>query len=325
MLYNFDQLLRLVNSEIDNIDFDKQPAGLYQPAQYALSLAGKRVRPILALMACNLYSDSPLEAMPPAIGIEIFHNFTLLHDDVMDKADIRRGKPTVHKVWSPNTAILSGDAMQIIAYQWVAQCPSAHLAEVINLFSQTALEICEGQQYDMDFENRDDVTVDEYLEMIRLKTAVLLACALKTGAIIGGASSVDADLLYEFGEKIGLAFQLNDDLLDVYGDPAKFGKVIGGDITCNKKTFMLIKSLELANYQQKAQFESWISKTDFDREEKVAAITALYDEVGIRSLCVEKTNLYYEKAITALNMVNVTSERKAELFSLAEKLMYRES
>nr|WP_243348410.1 polyprenyl synthetase family protein [Parabacteroides sp. FAFU027] len=315
----------LVNSEIDNINFDKQPAGLYQPAQYALSLGGKRVRPILALMACNLYSDTPQQAMQPAIGIEIFHNFTLLHDDVMDKADIRRGKPTVHKVWSPNTAILSGDAMQIIAYQWVAQCPSAHLAEVINLFSQTALEICEGQQYDMDFENRDDVTVDEYLEMIRLKTAVLLACALKTGAIIGGASDKDADLLYEFGEKIGLAFQLKDDLLDVYGDPAKFGKAIGGDITCNKKTFMLIKSLELANPQQKGQFEAWLNKTDFDREEKVAAITALYNEVGIKALCEEKINEYYQQSIAALNGLNVTSERKAELLSLADKLMYRES
>jgi len=325
MLYTFDELLSLVNNEIDNINFDQQPAGLYQPAQYALSLGGKRIRPILALMACNLYIDTPLLAMQPAIGIEIFHNFTLLHDDVMDKADIRRGKPTVHKVWSPNTAILSGDAMQIIAYQWVAQCPVAHLAEVITLFSKTALEICEGQQYDMDFETRDDVSVDNYLEMIRLKTAVLLACALKSGAIIGGATAADADLLYQFGEKIGLAFQLMDDLLDVYGDPAKFGKAVGGDITCNKKTFMLIKSLELANTPQKAQFNSWLSKAEFDRDEKVRAITTLYNEVGIKSLCEEKINLYYKEAINALNAVNVDSNRKAELLSLSQKLMCRES
>lgn len=325
MIYSFDQLLSLVNTQIDNINFEHQPAGLYQPAKYALSLGGKRVRPILALMACNLYSDDPIKAIHPALGIEIFHNFTLLHDDVMDKADIRRGKPTVHKVWSPNTAILSGDAMQIIAYQWVAQCPANHLAEIINLFSQTALEICEGQQYDMEFENRNDVTVNEYLEMIRLKTAVLLACALKSGAIIGGASTSDANLLYQFGEKIGLAFQLKDDLLDVYGDPAKFGKAIGGDITCNKKTFMLIKSLELANPQQKSQFEYWISKTEFDREEKVTAVTTLYNEVGIKSLCEEKIDSYYQEAINALNSINVSSDRKAELLSLAQQLMYRES
>ncbi len=325
MLYTFDHLLKLVNNEIDNISFSKKPAGLYEPAKYALSLGGKRVRPILALMACNLYSEDPTQAMQPALGIEIFHNFTLLHDDVMDKADIRRGKPTVHKVWSPNTAILSGDAMQIIAYQWVAQCPAIHLSEVIDLFSQTALEICEGQQYDMDFENRDDVTVDEYMEMIRLKTAVLLACALKTGAIIGGASSEDADLLYRFGEKIGLAFQLKDDLLDVYGDPAKFGKAIGGDITCNKKTFMLIKSLELANAQQKSEIIHWLTQPEFNRKEKVAAVTALYDAIGIKALCEEKINLYYKEAIDALTAVKVDISRKSELMSLAEKLMYRES
>ena len=209
--------------------------------------------------------------------------------------------------------------------QWVAQCPVAHLAEVITLFSKTALEICEGQQYDMDFETRDDVSVDNYLEMIRLKTAVLLACALKSGAIIGGATAADADLLYQFGEKIGLAFQLMDDLLDVYGDPAKFGKAVGGDITCNKKTFMLIKSLELANTSQKAQFNSWLSKAEFDRDEKVRAITTLYNEVGIKSLCEEKINLYYKEAINALNAVNVDSNRKAELLSLSQKLMCRES
>lgn len=325
MLYTFDHLLKLVNKEIDNISFSKKPAGLYEPAKYALSLGGKRVRPILALMACNLYSEDPAQSMQPALGIEIFHNFTLLHDDVMDKADIRRGKPTVHKVWSPNTAILSGDAMQIIAYQWVAQCPTIHLSEVLNLFSQTALEICEGQQYDMDFENRNNVTVDEYMEMIRLKTAVLLACALKTGAIIGGASSEDADLLYRFGEKIGLAFQLKDDLLDVYGDPAKFGKAIGGDITCNKKTFMLIKSLELANPQQKSEISHWLTQPEFNREEKVAAVTALYDAIGIKALCEEKINLYYKEAIDALTAVKVDITRKSELMSLAENLMYRES
>lgn len=325
MLYTFDQLLERVNTEIENISFSKKPAGLYEPAQYALSLGGKRVRPILALMACNLYNDEPFQAMQPALGIEIFHNFTLLHDDVMDKADIRRGKPTVHKVWSPNTAILSGDAMQIIAYQWVAQSPAAHLGEIINIFSQTALEICEGQQYDMDFENRVDVTVEEYLEMIRLKTAVLLACALKTGAIIGGASAEDADLLYRFGEKIGLAFQLKDDLLDVYGDPVKFGKAVGGDITCNKKTFMLIKSLELADPKQKASINSWLAKPEFDRNEKVAAITALYDEIGIRALCEEKISGYYQEAIDALSAVKADAAHKSELMNLAEKLMYRES
>lgn len=325
MLYSFDQLLAQVNSKIDAVSFPVEPLQLYSPIEYALSLGGKRIRPVLALMACNLFKDDTSDAIAPAIGIEIFHNFTLLHDDLMDKADIRRGSPTVHKKWSPNTAILSGDAMQILAYQYVAQCNTDQLPEVLSLFSKTALEVCEGQQFDMDFEERDDVKVEEYLEMIRLKTAVLLACSLKIGAIIGGASPADADLLYRFGEKIGLAFQLKDDLLDTFGDEAKFGKAIGGDISCNKKTFLLIKTLELANEKEREILDKWLHLKDFDRTEKVKAITEIYKRVGVESLCNELIDNYYREAMDALYAVDANVLHKSELIELSEKLMFRES
>lgn len=325
MLYSFDQLLAQVNSKIDEVLFPVEPLQLYSPIEYALSLGGKRIRPVLALMACNLFKDDTSEAIAPAIGIEIFHNFTLLHDDLMDKADIRRGSPTVHKKWSPNTAILSGDAMQILAYQYVSQCHAEQLPAVLSLFSKTALEVCEGQQFDMDFEERDDVKVEEYLEMIRLKTAVLLACSLKIGAIIGGASPADADLLYRFGEKIGLAFQLKDDLLDTFGDEAKFGKAIGGDIACNKKTFLLIKTLELANEKEREILDKWLHLKDFDRTEKVKVITEIYKRVGVESLCNELIDNYYREAMDALYAVDANVLHKSELIELSEKLMFRES
>lgn len=255
----FHDILRIVNTSLEELSWEREPQGLYAPIAYTLSLGGKRVRPALTLMACNLFSDDLTPAIQPALGIEIFHNFTLLHDDIMDKADIRRGKPTVHKYWNENTAILSGDIMQILAYVLISEAPAAHLKKVLDVFSRTAIEVCEGQQYDMDFENRETVDADAYLEMIRLKTAVLLGCSLYIGAIIGGANENDARNLYQFGVNIGIAFQLKDDLLDVYGNEENFGKKVGGDILCNKKTFLLIHAKKLAEGKIKLELNGWLN------------------------------------------------------------------
>ena len=290
------EILKLVNNHLDSLADERQPRHLYEPIEYVLSLGGKRIRPTLMLLAYNLYREHPEDILMPACGIETYHNYTLLHDDLMDQADLRRGHETVHKRWDANTAILSGDSMLVLAYQRMAQCRPDKLKEVIDVFTQTALEIGEGQQYDMDFEKRNDVTEDEYIEMIRLKTSVLLACALKIGAILGDASAEDADNLYRFGEKIGLAFQLQDDFLDVYGDPKVFGKAIGGDIVSNKKTYMLINAFNRANAQQRAELDRWTQLKDFDRQEKINAVTALYNDMGIDRLAQDKMATYYEES-----------------------------
>lgn len=322
---NQELYLKAINKEIDQIQYPVAPKDLYDPIAYILDLGGKRIRPVLVLMASDIFSENPLSSMPAALAVEIFHNFTLLHDDVMDHADIRRGKPTVHKKWNENAAILSGDAMLILAYQYLAKVDADKLSVLLPVFSQTAIEVCEGQQYDMDFETRDNVTVDEYMEMIRLKTAVLLGCALKMGALHSGASMSDADLLYRFGESIGLAFQLKDDLLDVYGDVAKFGKNIGGDITSNKKTFLLISAQQNAKGEMRDELMSWISGTEFDREEKVAAVRAIYDSLDLKQISEEKMKYYYDMAIDALDQMSVSPERTAGLKELAYQLMFRES
>ncbi|NDW13407.1 polyprenyl synthetase family protein [Bacteroides sp. 214] len=318
------QLQEQINAYFSAMQIVKAPKGLYEPIEYILAAGGKRIRPVLMLMAYNLYKDKVEEVYAPAAGIEIFHNYTLLHDDLMDRADMRRGRKTVHKVWDDNTAILSGDLMLVLAYQYIAACPVHYLKQVLDLFSATATEICEGQQYDVDFEQRNDVKEEEYIEMIRLKTAVLLAASLKMGAIQGGSSQEDADLLYEFGINVGLAFQLKDDYLDVYGDPAVFGKNIGGDILCDKKTYMLINVLERANPEQLRELNQWIGAQQVNPQEKIAAVTAIYNQVGIKELCEEKMNFYYEKAVTALNRVSVAPEKKKELQELIHNLMYRE-
>ena len=319
-----EEILRVVNKGLESLAYDRKPASLYEPIRYVLSLGGKRIRPVLMLLSYNLFKEQPEKILMPALGLETYHNYTLLHDDLMDNADVRRGQPTVHKKWDANTAILSGDSMLVLAYQRVAQCDNVHLPQVLDLFTETALEIGEGQQFDMDFETRNDVAEEEYIEMIRLKTSVLLACALKMGAILGDASQEDADLLYRFGEKIGLAFQLQDDLLDVYGDPKVFGKAIGGDITSNKKTYMLINAVNRANAEQRAELMRWIEAKDFDRAEKVAAVTRLYDEIGIRQLCEEKINYYFEQGKLLLEKVNVPVERKEVLRQYTNAMMHRE-
>lgn len=318
-----DEILKLVNTTLDNLPYERHPMSLYEPIRYVLSLGGKRIRPVLMLLAYNLFKDDPQSIIMPACGLETYHNYTLLHDDLMDNADLRRGHETVHKRWDANTAILSGDSMLVLAYQRIAMCADSKLPEVLKLFTETALEIGEGQQYDMDFESRNDVSEDEYIEMIRLKTSVLLACALKIGAILAGASKADADNLYRFGEQIGLAFQLQDDFLDVYGDTKVFGKAIGGDITSNKKTYMLINAFNRANNEQRAELAHWIDAKEFNRQEKIAAVTQLYNAIGIDRLAQEKIRFFFEESHKYLDAVSVSEERKTELRAYAAKMMKR--
>ena len=293
-MFTASELLERINSHIAELQFTRTPQGLYAPVTYVLSMGGKRIRPVLMLMAYNLYQEDITRIFNPATGIEVYHNYTLLHDDLMDRADRRRGKETVHKVWDDNAAILSGDAMLVLAYQF------------------------------MNFESREDVKEEEYLEMIRLKTSVLLAASLKIGALLGGASSEDAEQLYDFGMNLGVAFQLKDDFLDVYGDAAVFGKNIGGDILCNKKTYMLIKAFEHADEEQLTRLNAWVDAVAFNPEEKVAAVTELYNRIGVKELCEKKMEEYCERAMESLLAVKVADEKKEELKNLMANLMHRE-
>lgn len=324
-MYSFSELLEKINSHVSGLRFERAPKGLYEPVSYVLSLGGKRIRPVLMMMAYNLYKDDVDSILNQAAGIEIYHNYTLLHDDLMDRADRRRGKPTVHKVWNDNVAILSGDAMLVLAYRYMAECPRERLKDIMDIFGLTALEICEGQQMDMEFETRKDVSEEEYLEMIRLKTSVLLAASLKIGALLGGASSEDASRLYDFGVNLGVAFQLKDDLLDVYGDAQVFGKNIGGDIVCNKKTYLLIKAFERADKGQLAELDKWVDAASFRPDEKIAAVTDLYNQIGVKDLCEKQIAAYTERATQSLAAVQVDPGKKKQLEELMKLLMYRES
>ena len=320
-----NEILEKINSYLDNLPYTREPQSLYEPVKYALSMGGKRIRPSLMLMAYNMFKDDPESILPTACAIETYHNYTLLHDDLMDNAAMRRGMPTVHVKWDANTAILSGDSMLVLAFQRMMQCAPDKLKPVLDLFTETSLEIGEGQQYDMDFESRTDVTEDEYIEMIRLKTSVLLACSLKLCAIQAGAPAADADNLYKFGELMGLAFQLQDDYLDVYGDPAVFGKAIGGDILCNKKTYMLINAYNRAGDDMRGELTRWVTAEEFDPAEKIAAVTAIYDKVGIKELAEQKINYYFDQSRKYLAAVNVPDERKAVLAGYTDKMMKRKS
>ena len=319
-----DEILKMVNEFLDHLSYDRKPESLYEPIKYVLSMGGKRIRPTLMLLAYNLYKENPEDILMNACALETYHNYTLLHDDLMDNADMRRGHLTVHKKWNDNTAILSGDSMLVLAFQRMMQCDTKHLKDILDLFTVTALEIGEGQQYDMEFETRNDVKEEEYIGMIRLKTSVLLACALKIGAILADASAEDADNLYKFGEQIGLAFQLQDDYLDVYGDSKVFGKEIGGDITSNKKTYMLINAFNKANDAQREELTRWVSARDFDRNEKVDAVTRLYNEIGIDQLAQDKIAYYFAQSKKFLDAVNVPEEKKEELRKYAQKMMKRQ-
>lgn len=324
MQYSFATLLDKVNAHIESLDYAHEPMNLYEPVKYILSLGGKRIRPAMMLMAYNMYRDDVERILDPALALEIYHNFTLLHDDLMDHADVRRGKPTVHKRWDANTAILSGDVMLSLADVYMSHVDDDCYREVMSTFHKTSIEIAEGQQYDMDFETRSDVSEAEYIEMIRLKTSVLLACALKIGAVLGGASKEDAAHLYRLGECIGLAFQLRDDYLDVYGDPKVFGKKIGGDILCNKKTYLYINALRLADKEQRAVLDYWASATDIDPEAKIAAVTDVYNKVGLPEMSRAIEEHYYGLAKAELELLSVPEEQKVVLRQFMAMLMQRD-
>jgi len=316
----FQDYLDTVNQAIAAIPYPQQPSQLYEPIAYHMALGGKRIRPVLLLMACDAMGGDPSMAIDAAVGLEMFHNFTLLHDDVMDNADVRRGQPTVHRKWNDNTAILSGDTMLTIATQYVARCASW---PVMDLFNKTAIEIYEGQQWDMDFEVRNDVTVDEYINMIRLKTSVLLGCALKMGALIADTDEKDADTLYEAGVSMGLAFQLTDDMLDVWGDPKTFGKEIGGDIMNNKKTFLLINAMQLAKGDDARELRHWLNDPYATRDDKVAGVAALYERLGVRQMALDAIAHYNDLAIAAFNQMKMSDEDKQAFIALANRLAGR--
>lgn len=318
-----NQIQQTFEEYLQNLDYSHSPDNLYAPIRYVLSLGGKRIRPTLLVLAYNMYANNVESVFNIAAGMEIFHNFTLLHDDVMDKADVRRGSPTVHKKWNENTAILSGDGMLVLAYQYLAQCNPSYLKQILDLANDTFIGITDGQQFDMDFETRNDVSELEYLEMIRLKTSILLAACLKMGAILGGASEEDANLLYSFGEKLGLAFQLQDDLLDVYGDVKVFGKRIGGDIVCNKKTYMYINTCLLASDEERAILAKWAQYEGDDVDAKIEAVKGVYDSVGIKGKAEAKIEELFNEAMSLLNKVSVLEEKKSVLREYALSLMNR--
>jgi len=326
-MYSIKELQSLISSEVDNeirLLNSLEPKNLYEPVGYALSMGGKRLRPVMVLLAYNLFNDSVEKVIPAAIAIEVFHNFTLLHDDMMDQAEMRRNSLSVYKKYNENIAILSGDAMSIMAYNYLLNCDSSNQVSMIRLFSETALEVCEGQQYDMDFESRMDVSIQEYLNMIRLKTAVLLAGSLKMGALAANAPEKMTAQLYDFGLNLGIAFQLQDDLLDVFAVQEKFGKKIGGDIASNKKTFLLLKALELADLQTKSIIQDWIQKKEFKTEIKVKAITDIYNELNIKKITENCIEDFYQSALDIWEKIDVEKERKAELLELAKMIMSRD-
>lgn len=325
MIYNYSQCLAIIQKEIEKLAAEKrEPKELYAPVSYIMQLGGKRIRPVMVLYAHNLFNDTIEEALPVAMAIEVFHNFTLVHDDIMDNAPIRRNQPTVHEKWDNNVAILSGDAMQIVAYQYLCKVNPSVLKPLIDIFNTTALEICEGQQYDMNFASRKDVTLPEYIRMIELKTSVLVAASLKMGALCGGASEKDAQNLYEFGRNLGLAFQIQDDYLDVYADQEVFGKTVGGDIAENKKTYLLIKAMELAQGEDRNILDRAIRNQIADLEIKIEMVRGVYDNLGIASIAQKAIEDYSNRAFCFLDAVNVDESRKAMLRAMAVELMKRE-
>jgi geranylgeranyl diphosphate synthase type II len=319
-----DQIRKIIEHQLEIADIDRSPEMLYSPIRYALGSGGKRMRPVLTLLSCEAFSDQWQSALNAAMAIEIFHNFTLLHDDIMDNSSMRRGQPTVHCRWNDNTAILSGDAMLILSYEILARSNPELIVKLLPIFTRVALEVCEGQQLDMDFESCEEVSLENYIEMIRLKTGVLLAGAVQLGALCGGASDKDAELMYEFGVNLGLLFQITDDILDTYGDPKVFGKSIGGDILCRKKTFLLVSALQNATEQQRDRLCKLLEDESLAAAEKIAAVTAIYDEFNIRQVAEQASDKYFRLAMEALEQVSLDKNRKSELAEYATKIRYRE-
>ncbi len=317
-MYTIEQLRDVIKTELDKQEYVEEPYSLFEPIKYIMEDGGKRLRPVLTLMAYNLYRDDIEKALRSAVGIEIFHNYTLLHDDVMDDAELRRGRQTVHKKWNSNVAILSGDAAAITAYKYIETVEDPYLRLVIDGFNQVAMDVCKGQQYDMEFETRDDVSEDEYIRMIYLKTSVLIAGSMRHGALIAGAPEQEYKALYDFGGYLGLVFQLQDDYLDVYGDVEEFGKKIGGDILCNKKTYLLIKALEVANAEDKVILQEWMMKERFNPEEKIREVTEIYNRAGVKELVKAKIENYLNKSHVALEKINVSEERKIRFYEMID-------
>ncbi|RXK48095.1 polyprenyl synthetase family protein [Aquirufa rosea] len=321
------EFLQALDSEIAPMEQGKQPAELYEPIQYLMSLGGKRIRPVMCLMAYSLFREDWKSQVKPALSIEVFHNFTLMHDDIMDKAPLRRGKQTVHEKWNDNIAILSGDVMLVEAYQLLNQIQGLSLSQfqhVLARFSRTAAEVCEGQQWDMNFEDRADVQIWEYLEMIRLKTSVLLGFSMEMGGLLAQVDSATAQKLYQIGELVGLGFQLKDDLLDVYGDPEKFGKQVGGDIIANKKTYLLIRALELAKGSVQENLAYWIGLKQFDAEEKVKAVTEIYNQLSLKQAVEAEIKSYFDQAFAYMEALALPPEKKNTLLGFMTGLVDRE-
>lgn len=313
----------IINEELRNIHFPEKPIDLYEPIEYLLSIGGKRIRSCLTLLSAEMFDCAVSKALPTSLAVEIFHNFSLMHDDIMDKAPLRRGQQTVHEKWGTNTAILSGDYMLIQSYQFISQNDSAVLPALMKVFNQTAAEVCMGQQLDMNFEQSEDVTIPDYIEMIKLKTAVLIGAALQMGAIVANADDQSTKLLYEYGVNLGIAFQLQDDYLDVFGDAEKFGKQVGGDILENKKTYLLLKALELANEDQKAKILSWLNKTEYNSNEKIQGIVGIYNQLDIQRYIKEEMKRYTDQAFASLNEIPIEAKKKEPLQNLAESLLVR--
>jgi geranylgeranyl diphosphate synthase type II len=323
-MYNQIQLKDFIERAIASLSYNSEAEKLIDPVKYVLSMGGKRLRPIIALMACNLFDDQIDEAVMPATGIEVFHNFTLVHDDIMDQAPLRRNFITVHKKWNINQAVLSGDVMAFIANECFLQAPPLHMAKVFRAFNTAAIEVCVGQQLDMDFEKATKVSQAEYIRMIELKTAALIAASARIGAITGGASDKDADLIYEFGRNLGLAFQLQDDMLDVYGNVKIFGKIRGGDIISNKKTFLLIKAMELASAEQQKKLRKIFALKDPDPDVKVNDVVEIYDKLKLKEVTENLAGSYIKLALDFLEQIDVPDGRKDELAMMAETLIGRE-
>lgn len=322
MIPSLTSKINLIESEINQLHFPKQPNNLYEPIRYFLSLGGKRMRPVLLLMGHELFGGNAKDVIKTALAIELFHNFTLIHDDIMDHAKLRRGKATVHEKWNQHIGILSGDAMLVYAYRLLGECPEKNYIQLHQIFNRVALEVCEGQQYDMDFE-KTSITMNQYLEMIRLKTSVLLGSALEMGAVLAQANEVDARNIYEFGEHLGIAFQIQDDLLDAYGDPDKFGKLVGGDIIANKKTYLLVAALQEANSKQHEKINLLLNGSEVNDEQKIKSMLTLYDELNIREKTQEEMNKHFKIAMHKLNLIAVEENKKTELKLLAEHLLIR--
>ncbi len=323
-MFSFNELLILTEDLLKKVSLTGEPKDLYTPMEYALSMGGKRLRPVLCLMACNMMKEDIEKAHSAAIALEIFHNFTLVHDDIMDKAPIRRGQSTVFNKWNSDIALLSGDTMFAIAYRELSKTDPVFLPEILKIFTQTAIEVCEGQQYDMNFESINEISMEDYLTMIRLKTAVLLSCCLTTGALIGGASTAECEKMYQLGINLGMAFQLKDDLLDAFGNEKKFGKMTGGDIVTNKKTYLFIKALEIADSNQRASLLNYYQHTDFEPQNKINAIKQIYVDLNIPELIEESMKQYHQNSLQIIESLAVPKENKTEILVLTNHLSSRD-